>query len=110
MKSLKKFNELFINRDEPKTPFHGSEEPKKWGEQGRHVPELSSKPHISVTDDLEEKLSDEDLNEFRNFLTKMKDMSRDFTSSEQIYTDLLLFSRLLKTNKTLIDKLMSLNK
>ena len=110
MKSLKKFKELFINRDEPKTPFHGSEEPKKWGEQGRHVPELSSKPHISVTDDLEEKLSDEDLNEFRNFLTKMKDMSRDFTSSEQIYTDLLLFSRLLKTNKSLIDKLMSLNK
>jgi hypothetical protein len=113
MKNLKKFNELYINRDEPKTPFHGSQEPKKWGEQERHVPEPSSEPYISAKDDLKDNLSKiglsiEDLDHFRSFMINIKDISREYKNNDQVYTDLLILSRLLKSNQSLIDKLMNL--
>jgi hypothetical protein len=114
MKNLKKFNELYINRDEPKTPFHSSQEPKNWKDQDRFVPEPSSKPYLTQDDDLEDKLSElglttDDLNSFRNLLVKMKDITREFNSQEQVFTDLLLFSRLMKANSPLVNKLMGLN-
>lgn len=115
MKNLRKFNELYINRDEPTSPFHKSDEPKKWGEKERFVPQPSSKPYLVPSDDLESELSEmglsvEDLNTFRSLLTKMRDMNRDIKSQEHVLTDMILFSRLLKANQPLVDKLMNLNK
>ena len=110
---LKKFYELYVNRDDPNTPFHSSDDPKKWSKEGRYSPDVSSIPYLTIADDLEKKLSElglykEDLNHFRLFLSKLKNMNRDYNNNDQLYTDILIMSRILKANRDFIDKLMNI--